>query len=72
MCVCAGEGEKEEGDAAEPEAKKPKREVDPERGQRTLFVGNVPLKIKRDEIKRLFKPYGKIESVRFRSVVCNA
>ncbi|CAI2165186.1 13717_t:CDS:2 [Funneliformis geosporum] len=46
--------------------------VDPERLQRTIFVGNLPvavtLKANNKKLKALFSQFGKIESVRFRSI----
>lgn len=41
---------------------------DPEKMSRTLFVGNVPIETKEKELKRLFTPYGRVESLRFRSI----
>ncbi|RIA95552.1 hypothetical protein C1645_471156 [Glomus cerebriforme] len=45
---------------------------DPERLQRTIFVGNLPVsviqKINHKKLKILFSKFGKIESVRFRSI----
>ncbi|CAG8508417.1 13771_t:CDS:2 [Funneliformis caledonium] len=45
---------------------------DPERLQRTIFVGNLPisvtLKANNKKLKALFSQFGKIESVRFRSI----
>ncbi|XP_072169120.1 RNA-binding protein 34-like [Diadema setosum] len=35
---------------------------------RTVFVGNLPLSVKKKELKGLFKVYGHIESIRFRSM----
>lgn len=40
-----------------------------ERLPRTVFVGNVPVGTTSKDLKKLFKPYGAIESVRFRGVV---
>jgi nucleolar protein 12 len=34
----------------------------------TLFVGNVPVSMTKRELRRIFAPYGKIQSIRFRSV----
>ncbi|KAI5741598.1 hypothetical protein M8J76_015256 [Diaphorina citri] len=39
-----------------------------EQESRTIFVGNLPLKINRDRVTSMFKPYGEVETVRFRSV----
>lgn len=38
---------------------------------RTCFVGNTPLTAGPSEIKKLFKPYGDIEKVWFRSIACD-
>ena len=46
---------------------KPETE-DLERLDRTVFVGNVPLSATRKELKSYFATYGKVESVRLRSV----
>lgn len=59
-----------EGAVADEEAEeRPKRDVDPDREKRTLFVGNVPVDVQKEAFKKLFKQYGTVESVRFRSVV---
>lgn len=42
---------------------------DPERLSRTAFVGNVPAKTSRKELKKLFKQYGAVENVRLRGVI---
>lgn len=39
-----------------------------ERLERTLFVGNVPLTATQKDIKKLFKPFGEVETVRIRGV----
>lgn len=39
-----------------------------ERLNRTVFIGNVPINTKEKELKEIFAKYGKIESVRFRSL----
>jgi nucleolar protein 12 len=64
------------GDAAkkakgddEAEDSAPRRPVDPEREKRTVFVGNVPVAAKKPALKNMFRAYGAIESIRFRSVV---
>ncbi|KAI5951909.1 NOP12 [Candida jiufengensis] len=49
------------------------KESEMEKAERTVFVGNVPSdvvtsKTKTKEFKKLFKKYGKIESIRFRSI----
>ena len=49
------------------------RDEEKEKNERTLFVGNLAVStIQKDEYKELkkaFSEYGKIESIRFRSVV---
>lgn len=42
-----------------------------EKESRTLFVGNVPVKVKMTAIKNLFKKFGVIEAIRLRSVAVN-
>ncbi|VDN57743.1 unnamed protein product [Dracunculus medinensis] len=42
-----------------------------EKNERTIFVGNAPLTMTRKEVKKLFIKYGRIESVRLRSVIPN-
>lgn len=39
---------------------------DPEKEARTIFIGNVPIQCKKEEMRTFFKKYGTIESVRFR------
>lgn len=39
-----------------------------ERKERTVFVGNLPLTTTRHEIEKLFRKYGPIEKVWFRSL----
>lgn len=39
-----------------------------EQESRTTFVGNLPLKITRSRVTNMFKTYGEVETVRFRSV----
>ncbi|XP_010209581.1 PREDICTED: RNA-binding protein 34 [Tinamus guttatus] len=39
------------------------------KNRRTLFVGNLPVNCTAQMLKSLFKEYGQIESIRFRSVV---
>jgi len=48
--------------------KKVKQIEDPERLERTLFVGNVATSVTRKTLKKLFLKYGEIESIRIRSV----
>nr|XP_048306124.1 RNA-binding protein 34 [Myodes glareolus] len=39
------------------------------KNERTVFVGNLPVKCNKKKLKSFFKEYGQIESVRFRSVM---
>eukprot|EP01130_Rhizamoeba_saxonica_P006677 TRINITY_DN2660_c0_g1_i5.p1 TRINITY_DN2660_c0_g1~~TRINITY_DN2660_c0_g1_i5.p1 ORF type:complete len:236 (-),score=74.53 TRINITY_DN2660_c0_g1_i5:864-1550(-) len=39
-----------------------------EQKNRTLFVGNLPCSSEKKEVKELFKQFGEIESIRFRSI----
>jgi nucleolar protein 12 len=39
---------------------------DLEKEKRTVFVGNCPTSVTSDSLKKLFRPYGKIEAVRLR------
>ncbi len=41
---------------------------DDEKDRRTVFVGNLPASISKKRVQALFKDYGEIESVRFRSM----
>eukprot|EP00041_Stephanoeca_diplocostata_P004753 m.49698 g.49698 ORF g.49698 m.49698 type:complete len:336 (-) comp15339_c0_seq5:170-1177(-) len=45
---------------------------DRERTQRTIFVGNLPVKTRSKTVEKLFKPFGKIEAIRFRSIGLSA
>ncbi len=46
-----------------------KEEMDAEKKKEcTIFVGNVPVTVTKKELRRIFAPYGKIQSIRFRSV----
>lgn len=45
------------------------RKKEDERMERTLFVGNVPLNAMQKDVKKLFKPFGNVETVRLRGVV---
>jgi nucleolar protein 12 len=38
------------------------------KNERTIFVGNVPLETKAEKLQKFFSSFGKVESVRFRSV----
>ena len=48
-----------------------KREPDPREG-RTVFVGNIPTTCSRKQIKQLFRQYGTVETIRFRSMTVEA
>lgn len=41
---------------------------DKERNSRTVFVGNIPLTLKSDKLKKFFSNFGIVESIRMRSV----
>ncbi|XP_050513918.1 RNA-binding protein 34 [Diabrotica virgifera virgifera] len=56
------------GQEKETAKKKVKVEHDPEEQERTIFVGNVPIKIKKKKIKQFFKKYGTIETLRIRGI----
>ena len=42
------------------------RKEDPEKEARTVFVGNLPVTCKKQELKKIFGDFGKIEAIRFR------
>lgn len=42
---------------------------DKERLRRTLFVGNVSNSAKAKDLRKLFQPYGRVESIRIRNVI---
>merc|ERR1712181_22371 len=42
------------------------RKEDPEKEARTVFIGNLPVTCKKQELKKIFGDFGKIEAVRFR------
>ena len=42
------------------------RIVDEEKEKRTVFVGNLPVKVKKPSLKKIFSKFGKIETIRFR------
>ncbi|XP_051471190.1 RNA-binding protein 34 [Apus apus] len=48
---------------------KEKKVVDEAVNRRTVFVGNLPVSCTVQELKSLFKEYGQIKSIRFRSLV---
>lgn len=74
----AGVGNKDEGkagreagaggEAAAAGAVKDTDEVEEEKELRTVFVGNLPTSFTPKKVKGVFKEYGKVESVRLRSV----
>lgn len=41
---------------------------DPDRSQRVVFVGNLNINTTSKQLTALFRPYGKVEKVWFRSV----
>ncbi|NXW58720.1 RBM34 protein, partial [Eurystomus gularis] len=51
------------------EQKKGKRMADETVNRRTVFVGNLPVNCTVQELRSLFKEYGQIKSIRFRSLV---
>lgn len=48
--------------------KEEKKNRDPEELTRTIFVGNIPITSNKKSIKKHFKKYGKIETVRIRGI----
>jgi nucleolar protein 12 len=42
------------------------RQIDQKSEERTVFVGNLPTTIKKKDLSKIFKSYGKIEAVRLR------
>ena len=44
------------------------KDIDP-RESRTIFVGNIPPSLSKKKVSKMFSAYGKVESVRMRSVV---
>ncbi|NWH95401.1 RBM34 protein, partial [Aegithalos caudatus] len=48
---------------------KRKRVADEAADRRTVFVGNLPVSCTLQELKSLFKKYGQIQSIRFRSLI---
>ena len=53
--------------AAKRRKKEKKKEPDPREG-RTVFVGNLPTTCTKKQIKRMFRQYGHVETVRIRSM----
>ncbi|KAJ8952588.1 hypothetical protein NQ318_004135 [Aromia moschata] len=47
---------------------KQKRIESPEVAERTIFIGNIPIQIEKKKVKRHFKKYGQIESIRIRGI----
>ena len=47
---------------------KPQRGLNDPRAKRTIFIGNIPSKCSRKDIKNLLKGHGSIETIRLRSV----
>ncbi|CAF0757730.1 unnamed protein product [Brachionus calyciflorus] len=45
------------------------KKLDPETEKRTIFIGNLSKETKKEDLLKIFKSYGKIESVRFRNIV---
>ena len=45
------------------------RKEDPEKESRTVFVGNLPVTCKKQDLKKIFGDFGKIEAIRFRCAV---
>ena len=42
------------------------RVIDEQKEKRTIFVGNLPAKVKKPSLKKLFSKFGKIETIRLR------
>ncbi|CAG9467470.1 unnamed protein product [Pedinophyceae sp. YPF-701] len=63
-----------DGDGAAPAIESPaataaqRAEDEAEKTRRTVYVGNIPLASTRKDVKRVFKQYGGVDSVRLRSV----
>ncbi|CAG9858969.1 unnamed protein product [Phyllotreta striolata] len=63
------DAESEDNETEEPTAvKKEKFAPTPEELARTIFIGNVPVKTTKTDLKKRFKKYGKIDSIRIRGV----
>ncbi|ELR24621.1 RNA recognition motif domain containing protein [Acanthamoeba castellanii str. Neff] len=59
----------EDSEEDEDEEEDGEGEMDAEKKKEcTIFVGNVPVTVTKKELRRIFAPYGKIQSIRFRSV----
>ena len=63
----AAEEEDEDGEKGKEKQDKDEKHTK-EKMARTVFVGNVPVTTDRKALKKLFKDYGTVESVRLRSV----
>ncbi|XP_038617331.1 RNA-binding protein 34 [Tachyglossus aculeatus] len=57
------------GEAGDAGGKASDSEVERLKNDRTVFVGNLPVSCNKKKLKSIFKEYGPIESVRFRSVI---
>ena len=66
-------GAEDAEEAVEPKPAKVQQEddrktiIDPEKEKRTVFVGNIPVSVKENALKKLFGVHGSVECVRFRS-----
>ena len=61
--------EAEEDSEEDEDEEEKEEEMDAEKKKEcTIFVGNVPVTVTKKELRRIFAPYGKIQSIRFRSV----
>ncbi|XP_013385011.1 RNA-binding protein 34 isoform X2 [Lingula anatina] len=49
--------------------KRNKYKPDKQKDSKTIFVGNLPAKIKKKALEKMFKKYGNIESIRLRNAV---
>ena len=47
------------------------KKIDPERLARTAFVGNCPLDASKKDVLKVFRQYGSVEKVWFRSIACD-
>jgi len=50
------------------EVTRKKKEIDQEKNERTLFVGNVPTTYSTKSLSKYFSEFGEVESIRIRSV----
>jgi len=58
----------DEGEVEEPKPKKSAEEI-MEENKRTIYISNVPKDINVKDVKKIFKEYGEIESMRLRGIV---